>query len=403
MSQASPPREPIVVARQGEIDEFCALARETGGFAFDTEFVMEDRYEAEVCLVQLAVQKNVWLVDPFLELDLKPIWELVADPTVETIVHAGQEDVAIAFREVGQVPRNVFDVQIAAGFVGLDYPISLQKLVQAVMHVRLHKSKTLTDWRKRPLTAAQLKYAADDVSFLPAIRKKFHERLAKRGRADWAQEEFQRFEDRSLYVRDDDDKLRRVKGMSMLKGQQLQVGRLLLQWRDELAKQLNRPARIVMKDHLLVEIAKHGIATHGELRDLRGLNMGDRNVHALAAEVKRAMALPFDAGPEVKGEEFEEPRESVLIALATAVVRGYCLDEELAYGLVATKKSLRDLIRFRLGDNGKKESTTELLQGWRKNTVGALLDDVLAGRRAVRVESINGEAHVRVDGRVPTK
>lgn len=394
-----PGREPIIVERQGQIDEFCALVRDERVFAFDTEFVMEDRYEAEVCLVQLATQKLVFLVDPFLRLDLSPVWEMVSDDNIETVVHAGQEDLAIAFRETGQVPRRVFDVQVAAGFVGLDYPISLQKLVQSVAHVRLHKSKTLTDWRKRPLSAAQLRYAADDVGFLLGIRKKLHDRMVKRGRLSWAQEEFLHFEDRTLYVRDDEEKLRRVKGMSILKGQQLAVARHLLAWRDELAKQMNRPARIVMKDHLLVEIAKHGVSNYSELRDLRGLNMGDKSIHALAAEVKHALSLPvLDAAPSKLGE-FEEPRESVLIALATAIVRGYCLDEDLAYGLAATKKSLRDLIRLRMNNPNISEAEVELLRGWRAETVGALLDDVLAGRRMIRIESVQGEPHVRCDRR----
>lgn len=394
-------REPIVVERQGQVEEFCALAREEHAFAFDTEFVMEDRYEAEVCLVQLATQRCVFLVDPFLELDLMPVWELISDERVETVVHAGQEDLAIAFRETGKVPRHVFDVQVAAGFVGLDYPVSLQKLVQAVAHVRLHKSKTLTDWRKRPLSAAQLRYAADDVGFLLGIRKRLHDRLVKRGRLGWAEEEIRHFEDRTLYVRGDEEKLRRVKGMSMLRGQQLTVAGHLLAWRDELARQLNRPARIVMKDHLLVEIAKHGVSNYAELRDLRGLNMGDKQVHALAGEVQKALTLPVLAAESNKNSEFEEPRESVLIALATAVVRGYCLDEDLAYGLAATKKGLRDLIRYRMKKEPPNAVEVELLHGWRGETIGALLDDVLAGRRAIRIETIHGEPHVRCDTRVP--
>lgn len=391
--------EPVVVQRQQEVTDFCARAREEGRFAFDTEFVMEDRFEAEVCLVQLATQHAIALVDPFLELDLRPIWEMVCDEQVETVVHAGHEDLAVCFREVGAVPRRLFDVQIAAGFVGLDYPLSLQKLVQALMHIRLHKSKTLTDWRKRPLSKEQLRYAAEDVSYLLASRKKLHERLTARGRLEWAEEEFRHFEDRSLYDRDEEDKLRRVKGMSSLKGKELTIARRLLAWREELARQLNRPARVVVKDHLLVEIAKHGISNHAELRDLRGLNMSDRNVHALAAEVQLAQTLPAENLPLAKAHDFEDPRESVLIALATAVVRGYCLDSDLAYGLVATKKSLRDLIRHRTADEPTNPEEVELLNGWRAETVGALLDDVLAGRRTLHVETINGEAHVRVGER----
>jgi len=402
MPQGAGTPESVVVERQPQIDEFCARARGEGRFAFDTEFVMEDRYEPEVCLVQLAAEDSVLLIDPFLKLDLRPVWELVCDPQVETVVHAGQEDLAMAVRRTGTVARRVFDVQVAAGLVGYDYPLSLQKLIQSTMHVRLHKSKTLTDWRKRPLHAAQLRYAAEDVSYLLAVRRKLYERLVRADRVAWAEEEFQRFEDMSLYARVEEDKLRRVKGVSILKGRHLAVARRLLLWRDELAQTLNRPARVVLKDHLLVEIARHGLSSFAELRELRGLNMSDKNVQALGGIVREAMETSAEDWPEAKPHDVEAPREAVLVALATAVVRGYCLDYDLAYSLVATKKSLRDLIRHRTVGQPTDPVEVELLCGWRGPTVGFMLDEVLAGRRTIHVEPSNGEWVVRVGPRQPS-
>jgi len=396
MNRAAGVPETVVIERQQQIDEFCAQARVEKRFAFDTEFVMEDRYEPEVCLVQLASENAVVLIDPFLKLDLQPVWELVCDPQVETVVHAGQEDLAMAVRRTGQVARQVFDVQIAAGLVGYDYPLSLQKLVQSTLHVRLHKAKTLTDWRQRPLGAAQLRYAADDVSYLLAVRRKLHDRLVRAGRLEWAAEEFRGFEDMSLYARVEEDKLRRVKGISVLHGRQLAVARRLLLWRDELAKVLNRPARVALKDHLLVEIARHELSSYADLRELRGLNMSDKNVQALGGIVKEAMATPAEEWPTAAPHDVEAPREAVLVALATSVVRGYCLDYDLAYSLIATKKSLRDLIRHRTVGQPSDAAAVELLCGWRGQTVGLMLDEVLAGRRTIHVEPSNGELVVRV-------
>lgn len=394
--------EPVVIERQEQIDEFCIRARAEGRFAFDTEFVMEDRYEPEVCLVQLATENAVVLIDPFQKLDLQPVWDLVCDPQIETVVHAGQEDLAMAVRRTRRVPRQIFDVQIAAGLVGYDFPLSLQKLVQSTLQVRLHKSKTLTDWRQRPLNAAQLRYAADDVSHLLAVRRKLHDRLVRAGRLEWAAEEFRGFEDMSLYARVEEDKLRRVKGISVLKGRQLAVARRLLQWRDELAQVLNRPARVALKDHLLVEIARHELSSFTELRELRGLNMSDKNVQALGGIVQEALATPAAEWPTAKPYDVEAPREAVLIALATSVVRGYCLDYDLAYSLIATKKTLRNLIRHRTIGQPCDAAAVELLCGWRGRTVGVMLDEVLAGRRTIRVEPSNGEWVVRVGPRQPS-
>jgi len=402
MNRAAGVPETVVIERQQQIDEFCAQARTEGRFAFDTEFVMEDRYEPEVCLVQLASENAIVLIDPFLKLDLQPVWELVCDPQVETVVHAGQEDLAMAVRRTGQVARRVFDAQIAAGLVGYDYPLSLQKLVHSTLHVRLHKSKTLTDWRQRPLNAAQLRYAADDVGYLLAVRRKLHDRLARTGRLEWAEEEFKGFEDMSLYARVEEDKLQRVKGISVLKGRQLAVARRLLQWRDELARAINRPARVALKDHLLVEIARHELSSFSELRELRGLNMSDKNVQALGGIVREALATPAEEWPAAKPHEEEAPREAVLIALATAVVRGYCLDYDLAYSLIATKKSLRDLIRHRTVGQPSDAAAVELLCGWRGQTIGVMLDEVLAGHQTIHVEPSNGEWVVRVGPRQQT-
>jgi len=384
------------VERAEQLTAVCEQARAESRFAFDTEFVMEDRYEPEICLIQLATETTVALIDPFLNLDLAPAWQIVCDPGVETVVHAGQEDLALCVQHTGKLPSNIFDVQIAAGFVGYDYPISLQKLILAVLHIRLHKAKTLTDWRKRPLTPSQLRYAAEDVCHLLDVRRMLHDRLVETARVEWAQEEFRRFEDLALYGREDEDKLRRVKGTAALKGRQITIARELLAWRDELAKHLDRPPRSILKDHLLVEIARLQLSGFSEIRDLRGLNLGDRHVQALGKVVQQAMTLPVEEDLTKKPSELETPQETVLITLATAVIRSYCLEKKLAYGLVATKKSIGDLIRHRSAGHLNRIEDVELLNGWRAKTVGALLDDLLAGKRTVRVEPVNGELLVHV-------
>ena len=398
------PREPkstdyLVIDRAEQLAEFCERAKSQGRMAFDTEFVMEDRYEPEICLIQLATADCVALIDPFLKLDLTPIWQLVCDEKVETIVHAGQEDLALCVQHLGQFPRNIFDVQIAAGFVGFEYPISLQKLIQAVLQIRLHKAKTLTDWRKRPLTPSQLRYAAEDVCHLLAVRHKLGERLARLGRVEWAREEFSHFEEPGTYGRAEGNATPRVKGISSLRGKPMAIARALLQWRDELARKLDRPARSILKDHLLIEIARLELTNFTEIRDLRGLNISDRHLHALGKVVEHAMTLPPEKEQAGPAPDFESPQETILIALATAVIRSYCLEFDLAYGLVATKKSLRDLIRLRTAGSSRKSHDIELLNGWRAKTVGALLDDLLAGKKSVRVEPVGRDLllHVRSD------
>ena len=402
MAKDASPTDFRLIESQSQLAEFCQKARSLGRIAFDTEFVMEDRYEPEVCLVQLATAESVALIDPYLKLDLGPVWELVCDEKVETVVHAGQEDLGLCVQHTGKLPRNIFDIQIAAGLVGLDYPISLQKLVQAVLHIRLHKAKTLTDWRRRPLTAPQLRYAGEDVCHLIAVRERIGERLARLKREDWAREEFVHFEQAGTYWRAEAGALPKLKGLSTLRGKPMAIARQLLQWRDELARKLDRPARSILKDHLLIEIARLELTNFTEIRDLRGINISDKHVHALVKIVQQVMILPAEPQKTHAPPDFESPQETMLIALATAVIRSYCIEDQLAYGLVATKKSIRDLIRYKISGNTKKTEEIELLCGWRAQTVGALLDDLMSGRRAVRVEPVGRDLRLHVqklDGR----
>lgn len=392
-----PPIAPIhEITRQEEIDRFCEECRREGRFGFDTEFVMEDRYATEACLLQLATAKSIYLIDPFLDLDLAPIWDLVADPTVETVVHAGQEDLNLSVQHSKKIPQNVFDLQIAAGLVGYDYPISLMKLVQSTLHVRLHKSKTLTDWRRRPLTPSQLQYAAEDVIYLLDAHRIICDKLSKMRRIEWAQHEFRRYEEQTLYCRTDEDKLFRIKGSGSLKGRQLAIVRDVLNWRDEVAHRYNRPARALLKDHLLVEIARHELSQVSEIKDLRGVSLRDSDVRRLAEVVKSAMDSSCETWPTPKPRMIEKPHESALVSLASAVVRGYCVEHKLAYGLVATQRSIRALIRHRLSDGSNDLDDVELLQGWRGETVGVMLDEVLAGKRSLSVRRLGDRLNIHV-------
>jgi len=384
LTRRPPIPEPVLVKTQEQVDHFRSVCIKEKRFAFDTEFVMEDRYESQVCLVQLATSETVVLIDPFLDLDLRPIAELIADRRVEAVVHAGQEDLVFSAQQVGKPPRNVFDTQVAAGFVGYDYPLSLQRLVQATQHVRLHKSKTLTDWRRRPLTEAEIRYAAEDVCYLLQVSDVLKQRLAELGRSEWLTAELKRFEDPALYEKVVEDKIARLTGVGALRGQQLAIVRELLGWREELGKRLNRPVRAVLKDHLLVEIAKHSMADFSEVRSLRGLNLSHRDIHALCEVVVKALALPSDKWPVPKPREIGKPHEAPMVALATAVVRGFCLDNDLAYGLVATQRSITELVRYMSNKKKGRAANVEILRGWRGETVGTLLKDVLSGKSTVR-------------------
>ncbi|MFQ5430567.1 MAG: ribonuclease D [Phycisphaerae bacterium] len=385
---APPTIKPELITDAAGLKSLRDRLQAAGWFAFDTEFVGEDQFLPEICLIQVATEDLCALVDPLNGLETRPFWELIADEAVQILVHAGAEDVAHCMRLVGQPPRNVFDLQIAAGLVGQEYPISLSRLAKKTVGRRIHKSQTLTNWRKRPLTPEQIRYAVEDVACLRPMYDFLYKRLESTRRLTWAQQECEALcaaasaEEQNVQLQ-----LKRLKGSGSLSGLQLAIAHALLDAREELARAYNRPARTVLRDHLVVEIARRGWSDVKQIRTLRGLSLKSAAITRLAQAVEAARRLPREQWPEIPTRE-DSPEEEVLLSLATAVLRDHCAKENLAYSLLCKKQELRALVRSHTRPEAPKQPPSAFDHGWRKEAVGDLLDDVLTGRRAVRVAGV---------------
>ena len=366
---------------------------------FDTEFVGEETYVPQLCLVQVATPNALYVLDPFDCGPLEEFWKLLADPARLVVVHAGREEVRICFGAIGRPPANLFDVQIAAGLIGLGYPLGYGPLVQSVLRKRLQKGETLTDWRRRPLSQEQLRYAFDDVRDLLAIWKRIDAKLTKLDRSTWAIDEFTSFVKRALQDGGEVERWRKLKGVSNLDGQRLAIVREVYLWREEVAARRDRPARTVLRDDLIVEIAKRNPKSSGDIATLRGLGRAD--VHGIIEAVDKANRLPAADWPE-EAERDNDPHAVALVSsLLNVVLADWCARQELTMPLVATTADVRRLVRCTA--NGECPTTDcGLANGWRKEHVLPVLLEVLEGRRALRVKSLEGEApleygHVRRD------
>jgi len=311
------------------------------------------------------------------------------------VVHAGMEDLALCFEQGGLTPHNVFDCQIACGLVKTDYPLSLARLVRYLLNVRLKKSQTLTDWRKRPLNEAQLRYAADDVRYLSAARRELGRKLTRRGRAGWAKEEMARFSRPETYARGTDESVLKLKGAGGLDGEGLAIARELLKERAQLADRFNRPARVVVRDHLLIEIARHRWTDAAQIKTLRGLNLRANAIEALAEGVRRARALPADEWPTPAPANDETEREAALALLVSAVIRSWCADADIAHQLVATKKDIGIFVRA-LVRGETCPPAIGLAHGWRAEQIGKIVREVLGGAKPVCVGRDGEGLHIQL-------
>jgi ribonuclease D len=365
--------------------EVAADARGHGRVALDTEFLRERTYRARLCLVQIATPAAVYLIDPLDGLDFRPIAEIVEDGGIEIVVHAGRQDFELFVERYGTLPSAVFDVQLAAGFVGLGASLPYGRLVEETVGAQLVKGESYTDWCRRPLTTAQLSYAADDVRYLFGVADRIRERLAELGRSTWVDEEMRMFEDAAVYSTDPAEAYRRVSGRGGLSGRQMAVLREVAMWREEIAARRDIPRGWVVKDPTLVELARKAPASSGALKGIRGMNSkeAERSSHEIVAAIRRGTeASPLKQPPSPPRAALARAR--MLSGLADAIVRARCEHNEIAPELVATRSELEAL----LVDSFKREPDPgrhRLLQGWRRELAGDAVLALAWGRLAVRV------------------
>lgn len=390
-------RQEGLVATAAGLRELVEHIREERRLGFDTEFVSEDTFEPVLCLIQVATSKRLVVVDPLAVGDVDPFWEVVLDPEIDVIMHASGEDMRICHLRTGRLPRRVFDVQIAAGLVGYSYPLSHTNLVHQLLRATISGSETRTDWRRRPLTSAQVKYALDDVRFLLAMEEKLRGELDRMGRASWAEAEFADYL-KTIEQRADQDRWRRLPGLNQLNRRSLEAARRLADWRENEARRQNRPMRQVMRDDLVTAIARRMPANRRDLEALRDFNRPGllQRADDILAAVAAARAVPEDRLPEPASRPDDAPGASTVANLLAAALAQCCLENQVAGSLVASNADLRSLIRWRL--EGRPDGhLPALAEGWRAELCGKLLLDVLDGRTALRVVDPESEFPVALE------
>lgn len=376
--------EPLIATAAG-LSELVEHLRASGRFAFDTEFVSEETFEPVLCLIQVATRDRLAVVDPLAIRDLTPFWDVVNDPAVEVVMHAASEDLRICRFKTGRVPQRVYDVQIAAGLAGFGFPLSLVNLIGQALRVTVSGGETRTDWRRRPLTSAQLRYALDDVRYLLELADLLAAQLARWNRTDWAEAEFSSFVS-TIQNRVEEDRWRRLPGLHQLNRRSLEVARRLAEWRHDEARRSNRPLRQLLRDDLLVAIAKRQPASRRDLEALRDFNRphllnksGD-----ILAVIAEAQLVPVEDLPEPPDRHEEGPGLTMVVNLLSAALAQCCAHHRVAAGLVGSSHDLKELVRWH-GQGCPPSHRAELASGWRAEVCGTPLLDVLSGRCALRV------------------
>lgn len=379
------------ISNPGGLEQLCHRLRGHERLAVDTEFVGEDRFFPRLELIQVATIDLCAVIDVPAVGTVDRFLELLGDPGIEKVVHAGRQDLDIFYTYTGQVPAPVFDTQVAAAMVGYGTQVAYAQLVHRVTGKRLEKSYTLSNWSQRPLTQEQIVYALEDVQFLLPVYNHLHRRLESYGRLGWAKEEFARLTVKpNEGAGDPRNRYQRVRGWDNLKPQSAAVLRELTAWREEEARRRNLPRGRVIRDEILLELARRPPAALSALRATRGLHPSevDRNGAVILEVVQRGLALPSSEWPEVPRAPRREPEAAGQVELLQAVLKVQADEEHIAPSLLASVADLQALVDAKR-DRGNLD--IPVLQGWRRQLAGETLLRVLDGNLAVSVDPQSGK------------
>jgi ribonuclease D len=373
-----PPGEPELITTTAGLRELMEHVRSVGICAYDTEFIGELSYFPQICLVQIATPERIAVVDPLEDVDLTSLWESIADPAVETIVHAGVQDLEPVTRHIGRPPATIIDTQIAAGFVGQPYPCSLRKLVLSLAGVRLGKAMTFTQWDHRPLSRRHLHYAADDVRYLPAVRAAIGEKLEALGHAAWVLEECGPLMDEASYRFDSAHQALRFKGATRLNEITFKTLRSLVELRDELAREQNVPPRTFLRDDAVMRLARDKPKQIGLLADLRGVPrpVAERYGARIIETIEAAPEREAIARPSAKYEE-ETAEDRVRVEGMMLAVSSFALGQGVDPSLVLVRADVQEL--YHRYDHGKPIEDARIMRGWRGELLGSALAGFFAG------------------------
>jgi ribonuclease D len=357
-----PMSEAKLIQQPGDLETALFRLHGADRLALDTEFMRERTYHPQLCLVQIATATDCVLIDPLAGLDLAPLHALLQERSRLKILHAARQDLEVLLLTGSAVPGPLFDTQIAAALLGMPPQVGYAELVARQLGHSIDKGQTRTDWSRRPLTAAQLAYAADDVRHLLTLQTDLQTALAARGRANWVAEEAAALENPALYRTDPAAAWKRLKGLNRLRPVEQSAARALADWRERRALESDKPRGWILADETLYAIATRAPSTLAELESIPTLPPG-----VVRKRGEELLSLLRQSGTDDSAEPLSAPRRPLPEEMARAsrllqVVRDVATTHEIGAEVLATRRDV-EAIAF-----GSCElDASALARGWRRD------------------------------------
>ena len=377
------------ITTTSELAELCKRLTASDFVAVDTEFLREQTFWPQLCLIQAAGPDVEMVVDPLAPgLDLTPFWDLMIDEQVVKVFHAARQDIEIVYAEADRIPRPVFDTQVAAMVCGFGESVSYVNLVKKVTGHDIDKSSRFTDWSRRPLSSKQLAYALGDVTHLRDIYRFLQGELDKSGRAGWLQEEMSTLIDPATYESDPEHAWQRLK-LRVRNRKSLAVMMELAAWRERLAQTQDVPRARILRDEALYDIANHAPTEPEQLGELRTLSEGfarSQRAKEIVEAVRRGLERDMRTVPPLKQGQPLSAEASATVELLKVLLKACAAQHAVAPRLIADSTDLERIATEQAPD-------VPALAGWRRTLFGDAALKLKRGEIALALD--RGEVVVR--------
>jgi ribonuclease D len=374
---------PVLVTHTAALTALCDRLAAEPYVTVDTEFMRERTYWPELCVVQLGGVRDVAVVDALAPgLDLAPLGALLADTSVVKVFHAARQDVEIFLQLFGAVPVPLFDTQVAAMVAGFGDQVGYDSLVAGLAGGQIDKAHRFSDWSARPLSEAQIAYAAADVTHLRTVYERLTARLAREGRLAWVAEEMAALAEPATYRPDPETMWERLRPRTNNR-RMLGTLRAVAAWREREAQRINIPRQRLVRDESLLEIAATAPDNIEALGRIRGITRGfaeGATGQSLLAAIAEAACLPEAALPEARAAREGARPSPALVALLKVLLAEKAESHDVAPRLLASSE---DIDRLATED----EPDVPALQGWRLGVFG---EDALALKQGRIALGVNG-------------
>lgn len=369
----------LFIDTPGELAALCEQLRGQDWIAVDTEFLREKTYFPQLCLIQIATADICACIDPLALDDLSPLFERLYDPAVTVVMHAARQDLEIFYNLRGSLPANIFDTQLAAPLLGHPEQMGYAKLVEQMLNINLEKAHSRADWTRRPLPEAQLHYAADDVIYLAQLYPKLRGQLEQRGRRAWLKSDFAELSNPELYQTPPAKAWRKIRAADKLQGAALSILQQLAAWREGAARQSDLPRNWLLRDDILIDLARQQPDSLDELKHIRDLKEGllRRHGKTLIDIIKQAAQQPPEPLPPYQKKARATPQQEALVDALHAIVQLRGAEEDLSAASLCSRKDLLNLVQG--------ERDLAVLHGWRQAIVGQRLLEMLEGKTRLGV------------------